>query len=340
MKILVTGGAGYIGSHTCVELLLEGYDVVVVDNLSNSSGESLNRVKKITGKQLDFFKLDLRNRDELKQVFSLHIFDAVIHFAGLKVISESVHYPLRYFQNNIEGTLALLDVMGEFKVHTMVFSSSAAVYGKPQTLPIKEDFPLSATSPYGRTKLIIEGILQDLFKADNSWNFALLRYFNPIGAHESGDLGDDPIGRPSNLLYHISQVALGKMSHLDIYGNDYDTHDGTGIRDYVHVVDLARGHIKTLARLFDKKGVLVYNFGTGNAYSVLDIVREFEKASKKKISYRFSGPRPGDVGACYTDPSKAKEELGWETVKKLEEMCSDTWKWLLKNPDGYPTQNR
>lgn len=335
MKILVTGGAGYIGSHTCVELLNENYDVVVLDNLSNSSEESLNRVRNITGKPIEFHKADLMNKKEIMAVFSHHKIDAVIHFAGLKAVGESVSIPLKYFQNNITGTLNLLDVMNEFKVKNMVFSSSATVYGDPASLPITEDFPLSATNPYGRTKLMIEEILQDLYRSDNDWNIALLRYFNPVGAHKSGDIGEDPFGIPNNLVPYISQVAVGSLPELNVFGNDYDTPDGTGVRDFIHVVDLALGHIKTLPKLFTRPGVVIYNLGTGQGFSVLEMIKGFETVSGKKIPYRVTDRRPGDIAACWADPAKAKEDLGWEAKKTLADMCKDTWLWQNKNPNGY-----
>ena len=335
MKILVTGGAGYIGSHTCVELLNENYDIVVLDNLSNSSKESLNRVKNITGKSLDFYKADLLDKKQIIAVFSEHKIDAVIHFAGLKAVGESVSIPLRYFHNNITGTLNLLAVMDEFNVKNIVFSSSATVYGDPASLPIKEDFPLCATNPYGRTKLMIEEILQDVYISDKNWNIALLRYFNPVGAHKSGEIGEDPFGIPNNLMPYISQVAIGHLPWLSVFGNDYNTPDGTGVRDYIHVVDLALGHIKTLPKLFTNPGLLIYNLGTGSGYSVLEMIKGLEAASNKKIPYKIVDRRPGDIDACFADPAKAKEELGWETKKTLTDMCKDAWNWQKKNPKGY-----
>jgi len=335
MKILVTGGAGYIGSHTCVELLNENYDVVVLDNLSNSSEKSLARVKNITGKSLEFYKADLLNKKEIITVFSDHKIDAVIHFAGLKAVGESVLIPLKYFHNNITGTLNLLDVMNDFNVKNIVFSSSATVYGDPVSLPIKEDFPLSAANPYGRTKLMIEEILQDLHRSDKNWNIALLRYFNPVGAHESGEIGEDPFGIPNNLVPYISQVAVGVLLQVNVFGNDYDTPDGTGVRDYIHVVDLALGHIKTLPKLFTNPGVVIYNLGTGFGYSVLEIIKGFEAASGKKISYKIVDRRPGDIAACWADPAKVKKELGWEADRTLIDMCKDTWNWQKNNPAGY-----
>ena len=335
MKILVTGGAGYIGSHTCVELLNENYDVVVLDNLSNSCEESLNRVKNITGKSLDFYKADLLNKKQIIAVFSEHKIDAVIHFAGLKAVGESVSIPLRYFHNNITGTLNLLAVMNEFNVKNIVFSSSATVYGDPASLPIKEDFPLSATNPYGRTKLMIEEILQDVYISDKNWNIALLRYFNPVGAHKSGKIGEDPFGIPNNLMPYISQVAVGHLPRVSIFGNDYNTRDGTGVRDYIHVVDLALGHIKTLPKLLTNPGLLIYNLGTGSGYSVLEMIKGLEAASNKKIPYKIVDRRPGDIDACFADPAKAKEELGWEAKKNLADMCKDAWNWQKNNPKGY-----
>ncbi|MCK4767186.1 MAG: UDP-glucose 4-epimerase GalE [Desulfobacula sp.] len=335
MKILVTGGAGYIGSHTCVELLNKNYDVVVIDNLSNSSEESLKRVKNITSKSLSFYKADLLDKKEITAVFSDHKIDAVIHFAGLKAVGESVMIPLKYFHNNITGTLNLLEVMNDFNIKNIVFSSSATVYGNPASLPIKEGFPLSATNPYGRTKLMIEEILQDLYRSDKNWNIALLRYFNPVGAHESGKIGEDPFGIPNNLVPYISQVAVGALSQVSIFGNDYDTPDGTGVRDFIHVVDLALGHIKTLPKLFTNPGVMIYNLGTGLGYSVLEMIKGFEAASNKKIPYKITSRRPGDIDACWADPAKAKEELDWEANKTLIDMCKDTWNWQKKNPTGY-----
>ncbi len=335
MKILVTGGAGYIGSHTCVELLNENYDVVVLDNLSNSSEESLKRVKSITGKHLEFYKADLLDKEQVAAVFLDHKIDAVIHFAGLKAVGESVTIPLKYFHNNITGTLNLLEIMDVFKVKNIVFSSSATVYGDPSSLPIKEDFPLSATNPYGRTKLMIEEILQDIYRSDKNWNIALLRYFNPVGAHESGRIGEDPFGIPNNLVPYISQVAVGTLPRVNVFGDDYDTPDGTGVRDFIHVVDLALGHIKTLPKLFTNPGVVIYNLGTGFGYSVLEMIKGFEAASSKKIPYKICERRPGDIAACWADPAKAKEKLFWEADKTLIDMCRDTWKWQTNNPKGY-----
>jgi len=341
MKILVTGGAGYIGSHTCVELLNENYDVIVLDNLSNSCKEALTRVEKITGESLEFYKVDLfLNRQDIHNIFSKHKIDAVIHFAGLKAVGESVSIPLKYFHNNITGTLNLLEVMDEFNVKNIVFSSSATVYGDPASLPIKEDFSLSATNPYGRTKLMIEEILQDLYVSDNRWNIALLRYFNPVGAHESGTIGEDPAGIPNNLIPYISKVGVGILKEVNVFGGDYDTPDGTGVRDYIHVKDLAIGHIKTLPKLFTNPGVVIYNLGTGQGYSVLEMIKGFEKASGKRISYKIVDRRPGDIAACYAAPLKAKKELGWHAEKTLDDMCQDTWKWQKNNPDGYRSNNQ
>jgi len=335
MKILVTGGAGYIGSHTCLELLNNGYEVVVVDNLSNSKEESLKRVQELTGKSLAFHKVDLLDEKSLDAVFAGSSVDAVIHFAGLKAVGESVTIPLRYYHNNITGTLILCEVMGRHSVKNIVFSSSATVYGDPHKVPIREDFPLSATNPYGRTKLMIEEILRDLHVADKEWNAALLRYFNPVGAHHSGRIGEDPNGIPNNLLPYVSQVAVGKLSELSVFGNDYPTPDGTGVRDYIHVVDLALGHLKALEKLASNPGTVTYNLGTGRGYSVLEMVSAFEKASNKKVPYKIVGRRPGDISMCYADPSFAKEELGWVAERNLDEMCADTGKWQSTNPNGY-----
>jgi len=335
MKILVTGGAGYIGSHTCLELLKDGYEVVVVDNLSNSKEESLKRVQKLAGKTLAFHEVDLLDKKLLDDVFAGSPVDAVVHFAGLKAVGESVAIPLSYYHNNVTGTLILCEVMGKHKVKNLVFSSSATVYGDPHKVPITEDFPLFATNPYGRTKLMIEEILRDLHRADEAWNVALLRYFNPVGAHPSGRIGEDPNGIPNNLLPYISQVAVGKLSLLSVFGNDYPTPDGTGIRDYIHVVDLALGHLKALEKLTTSPGVATYNLGTGQGYSVLEMVSAFEKASEKKIPYEIIARRPGDIASCYADPSLAKKELGWSTEKGINEMCADAWKWQSGNPNGY-----
>ena len=335
MSILVTGGAGYIGSHTCVELLNAGYDVVVLDNLCNSSEESLNRVREITGKDLTFYKVDLLDADAVEDVFRKEKIEAVIHFAGLKAVGESVSIPLRYYHNNITGTLVLCEMMQKYNVKNIVFSSSATVYGNPKTVPIKEDFPLSVTNPYGRTKLMLEDIFRDLYVSDHDWNVVLLRYFNPVGAHKSGKIGEDPNGIPNNLVPYITQVAVGKRDFVRVFGDDYDTPDGTGVRDYIHVVDLAIGHLKALEKLAGKPGVVTYNLGTGNGYSVLDMIHSFEKAAGKEIPYQIVERRPGDIATCYADPAKARDELHWTAERGLEEMCEDSWRWQKNNPNGY-----
>lgn len=335
MNILVTGGAGYIGSHTCVQLLDAGYDIAVLDNLDNSCEESLNRVKQITGKDFKFYEVDLLDYEATDKVFAENKFDAVIHFAGLKAVGESCRIPLRYYHNNITGTLNLLDIMNKHNVKKIVFSSSATVYGDPHTVPIKEDFPLSCTNPYGQTKLDIEYILKDLSKSDPEWGVILLRYFNPVGAHESGMIGEDPNGIPNNLIPYISQVAIGKLECLSVFGDDYDTKDGTGVRDYIHVVDLADGHLKALEKIKDNTGVFIYNLGTGVGYSVLDMVKAFSKACGKDVKYKIVDRRPGDIASCYADPAKAKAELGFEATHNLDDMCRDTWNWQTKNPNGY-----
>lgn len=335
MSILVTGGAGYIGSHTCIELLEAGYDVVVMDNLCNSSQESLRRVEKITGKKIKFYKADLCKKDEIVHIFNQEQIDSVIHFAGLKAVGESCQIPLEYYQNNITGTLNLCEVMRKYKVKKLVFSSSATVYGKPKTVPIREDFPLSVTNPYGRTKLMLEEIFRDLCAADPEWNVILLRYFNPIGAHKSGLIGENPKGIPNNLVPYITQVAVGKLACVRVFGNDYDTPDGTGVRDYIHVMDLANGHVKALAAMEGKTGILTYNLGTGHGYSVLDMIKAFEKVVKEKIPYEIQPRRPGDIAECYADSSLAKKELHWEATRELDEMCEDSWRWQSSNPNGY-----
>jgi len=334
MEILATGGAGYIGSHTCLELLQAGYEVVV-DNLSNSKVESLKRVERIAGRSLCFYCVDLLDKAALASVFRSHEIDAVIHFAGLKAVGESSQVPLRYYHNNITGTLILCEVMQEFGVQTIVFSSSATVYGNPQKVPITEDFPLSATNPYGRTKLLIEEILRDVRAAEPGWQIALLRYFNPVGAHESGEIGEDPNGIPNNLFPYIAQVAVGKLKELSVFGNDYPTPDGTGVRDYIHVVDLAHGHLKAIESLRTKPGLVIYNLGTGCGYSVLEAIEAFSKACGKPIPYKMVGRRPGDVAISYADPSLAQRELGWRATKGLAEMCADAWRWQTTNPTGY-----
>lgn len=335
MNVLVTGGAGYIGSHTCVELLDAGHNIIVVDNLYNSKEEALERVKELTGKTLTFHKVDLLDREALDDVFKSHSIDSVIHFAGLKAVGESVSIPLRYYHNNITGTVILCEFMAKYNIKKIVFSSSATVYGDPHKVPITEDFPLSATNPYGRTKLMIEEILGDLYVSDNAWDISILRYFNPVGAHPSGRIGEDPNGIPNNLLPYISQVAVGKLQKLSVYGNDYPTHDGTGVRDYIHVVDLAIGHLRALEVLDGHHGVKAYNLGTGKGYSVLDVVKAFEKASGKPVPYKIVGRRPGDIASCYADPAMAERELGWAAKRNLDDMCKDTWNWQSKNPNGY-----
>lgn len=335
MAILVTGGAGYIGSHTTVELLNAGYEVVIVDNFANSKPASLKRIKEITGKAFSFYNSDLLDKEGLAKIFADHQIDAVIHFAGLKAVGESVSKPLQYYHNNITGTLILCEVMKEHGVKKLVFSSSATVYGMPEKMPITEEFPLSTTNPYGSTKLMIEHILKDVYVADDSWSIALLRYFNPIGAHKSGLIGEDPSGIPNNLMPYITQVAVGKLEKLQVFGNDYPTVDGTGVRDYIHVVDLAHGHLNALEKVLDDQGVEAYNLGTGTGYSVLQLVSAFEKASGKKVPYEIVDRRPGDIAECYADPSKAKEQFGWEAQLGVEEMCKDAWRWQEKNPHGY-----
>ncbi|MDR3090049.1 MAG: UDP-glucose 4-epimerase GalE [Desulfobulbaceae bacterium] len=337
MHILVTGGAGYIGSHTCLELLHAGHQVTVVDNLVNASEESLKRVMALTGKSLTFHRLDLRDGEALRRVFreAEHRFETVIHFAGLKAVGESVEKPLLYYQNNIGGTLSLCKVMIEFDLKSLVFSSSATVYGDPAKVPITEDFPLSCTNPYGRTKLMTEEILRDLLLADPTWRIALLRYFNPVGAHESGRIGEDPHGVPNNLMPYISQVAVGKLKELSVYGNDYPTKDGSGVRDFIHVVDLALGHVAAIEWLAKHVGILTCNLGTGQGYSVLEMVAAFAEATGQKVPHRIVARRPGDVAACYADPSLAERELGWRAVRGIKEMCADSWRWQSMNPDGF-----
>ncbi len=335
MKILVTGGAGYIASHTDLELLNAGYDVVAVDNLSNSSTESIHRVEKLTGKPIRFYETDILNKEALKEIFRKEKVDAVIHFAGLKAVGESCALPLKYFSNNLSGTITLLEVMQEEGVKNLVFSSSATVYGEPKTVPVTEDFPLSATNPYGRTKLIIEDMLRDLYQADASWNIAILRYFNPIGAHESGEIGEDPNGIPNNLVPYVAKVATGVLEKIRVFGDDYDTPDGTGIRDYIHVVDLALGHIKAIEKLTQNPGLVTYNLGTGVGYSVLDVIHNYEKACNKKLPYEVTDRRPGDIPVTYADASKAYRELGWKAERGIAEMCEDSYRWQSNNPNGY-----
>lgn len=333
--VLVTGGAGYIGSHTCVELSEAGYDFVVYDNLSNSSQEAIKRVEQITGKTIPFVYGDIRDKKTLQEVFAKYNIDSVIHFAGLKAVGESVQKPLQYYDNNVYGSIALLEVMNENGCKKIIFSSSATVYGDPKTTPIKESFPLSATNPYGRSKLFIEEILRDVYVSDNTYKIIILRYFNPVGAHKSGLIGEDPNGEPNNLMPYIAQVAVGKREYLSVFGDDYDTPDGTGVRDYIHVVDLAQGHVKALEKISKINDVLTLNLGTGKGYSVLDMIKAFENASGKKVAYKIVSRRPGDIAKCYADPSYAKEVLGWEAKRGIQEMCEDTWRWQQQNPDGY-----
>lgn len=335
MHILVTGGAGYIGSHTVLDLLQEGHEVTVVDNLSNSKEESLRRVSQISGKPVAFEKVDLLDRPALEKVFAAKKVDAVIHFAGLKAVGESVKIPLRYYDNNLTGTFVLCEVMAAAECFNLVFSSSATVYGDPASVPIREDFPLSATNPYGRTKLFLEEVLRDLYVSDPRFNIALLRYFNPVGAHPSGLIGEDPNGIPNNLVPYIAQVAVGKLKQLSVYGNDYPTPDGTGVRDYIHVLDLAAGHVAALNKLSGNPGVVTYNLGTGCGNSVLEMIAAFEKASGKSISYQFAPRRTGDIAACYADPAFAQCELGWKATRTIDEMCADTWRWQSQNPNGF-----
>lgn len=336
MSILVTGGAGFIGSHTCVELLEAGYEVVVVDNLYNASRKSMDRIEQITGKKPTFYEADILDREALNRIFEKEQIESVIHFAGLKAVGESVAKPIEYYYNNITGTLVLCDVMRKHNVKNIVFSSSATVYGDPAFIPITEECPKGKiTNPYGQTKGMLEQVLEDIHVSDPEWNVILLRYFNPIGAHKSGLIGEDPKGIPNNLVPYVAQVAIGKLACLGVFGDDYDTHDGTGVRDYIHVVDLAKGHVAAIKKLEEKKGVLIYNLGTGKGYSVLDVVHAFEKACGKKIPYTVKPRRPGDIATCYADPAKAKAELGWEAENGIEEMCADSWKWQSMNPNGY-----
>lgn len=336
MSILVTGGAGYIGSHTLVELLNAGYEVVVMDNLTNSSIKSLERVEKITGKKIKFYEADIRDREALEKIFAAEEIDSCINFASLKAVGESVSKPWEYYNNNIAGTLTLLDVMRKHGAKNFVFSSSATVYGNPATIPITEDCPKGeCTNPYGWTKSMLEQILTDMQKADPEWNMVILRYFNPIGAHKSGLIGENPNGKPNNLMPYITQVAVGKLEELGVFGNDYNTHDGTGVRDYIHVVDLAVGHVKAIEKLEQNPGLFICNLGTGVGYSVLDLVKNFETASGVKIPYKIKERRPGDIAICYSDADRAKKELGWEAKRSILEMCEDSWRWQSQNPNGY-----
>ena len=339
MKILVTGGAGYIGSHTCVELLNAGHEVVVVDNLYNSNEKAIARVEEITGKKITFYEEDIRNHDGLDAIFEKEKVDAVIHFAGLKAVGESVAKPIEYYTNNVAGTLTLVDVMRNHNVKNIIFSSSATVYGSPAQIPITEECPKGiCTNPYGWSKWMLEQILMDVHTSDPEWNVMLLRYFNPIGAHESGLIGEDPKGIPNNLLPYVAQVAIGKLKEVGVFGDDYDTPDGTGVRDYIHVVDLARGHVCALKKIEEKAGCKVYNLGTGNGYSVLDVIHAFEKACGHKIPYSIKPRRDGDIASCYSTPELAKQELGWQAEYNIEDMCASSWKWQSMNPDGYNTK--
>ena len=338
MSILVTGGAGYIGSHTALLLTEAGYDIVIFDNFCNSSRESIRRVEALTGSSITLIEGDIRNRDDLQQVFDTYTIEAVIHFAGLKAVGESVELPLKYYDYNVYGTITLCEVMQKNNCKSIVFSSSATVYGDPHTVPINESFPLSATNPYGRSKLFIEEILRDLHLSDDAWRVVLLRYFNPVGAHRSGMIGEDPNGIPNNLMPFIAQTAVGKRDHLNVFGDDYDTPDGTGVRDYIHVVDLAQGHLDALKKIKDFKQVMTINLGTGRGYSVLDVVKAFEKASGQKVPYAIAPRRSGDIATCYADPSYAKKILGWEAKKGIDEMCEDHWRWQSQNPNGYNTK--
>lgn len=335
MQILITGGAGYIGSHACVELLEAGYEIVVVDNFVNSKPAVLKRIEEITGRRFRFYKVDIRDREGLRKVFDENEIGAVVHFAGLKAVGESVAYPLAYYHNNVAGTIVLCQVMQEYGVKKMVFSSSATVYGHPDKVPIKEDFPLKPVNPYGRTKFMIEEILKDVYEADNTWGISLLRYFNPVGAHSSGRIGEDPNGIPNNLMPYITQVAVGKREKLNVFGGDYPTPDGTGVRDYIHVVDLAKGHLLALEKVIRERGVSVYNLGTGRGYSVLEVVKAFAKVNGIKIPYVITDRRPGDIAVCYADTEKAYRELGFKAERNLEDMCRDAWNWQKRNPEGY-----
>lgn len=335
MTIFVTGGLGYIGSHTTVELLNNGYEVIIADNLYNSNLVVLEKIEKITGRKPKFYKVDLLDEKSVETIFKENNIDATIHFAAYKAVGESCIIPIEYYHNNITSTLVVLKMMKKYNVKKFVFSSSATVYGDAEFMPIKEEALLSATNPYGRTKLIIEDMLEDIYKSDNFWNIAILRYFNPVGAHKSGEIGENPKGIPNNLMPYITKVAIGELKELSIFGNDYNTPDGTGVRDYIHVVDLAKGHIKALEKLNTNSGLVIYNLGTGKGYSVLDLVNEFSKASGKEIPYKIVGRRKGDIAICYADPSKANNELGWNAEKSIEEMCEDSWRWQVKNPNGY-----
>ena len=335
MAVLVTGGIGYIGSHTSIELLEEGYDVVIVDNLSNSDRIVLDRIKELSGKTPKFYEIDINDKEKMEVVFKENEIDSVVHFAALKAVGESVEKPVEYYLNNIGNTLVLFELMKKYNVKNFVFSSSATVYGNPERLPIDEDCSLSVTNPYGRTKLMIEDMLRDMCYADNNLNVAILRYFNPIGAHKSGKIGEEPSGIPNNIMPYITKVAVGQLPHLNIFGDDYDTQDGTGVRDYIHVLDLANGHVKALEKLSENPGLVTYNLGTGRGYSVLDLVKAFSKASGREIPYKMANRRPGDIAACYANPEKAETELGWKAKYGIDEMCEDSWRWQSQNPTGY-----
>lgn len=335
MQILVTGGAGYIGSHTCIELLEKGYDVIIVDNFINSKPEVLKRIEKIANKTFKFYNVDCCDKSALKQIFEENKIEMVIHFAGLKAVGESVQIPIKYYENNIVSTLSLVDVMKEYDCKNLIFSSSATVYGYQEKMPINEEASLSATNPYGRTKLFIEYILKDLCTADSTWNIALLRYFNPVGAHPSGLIGEDPNGIPNNLCPYITQVAIGRLEYIKVFGNDYDTPDGTGVRDYIHVCDLAHGHLCAIEKLKEKPGLVIYNLGNGRGYSVLEMIKAFEKAVGKEIPYKVTARRLGDIATCYADPTKAYQEMKFKTVKTIEDMARDSWNWQINNPNGY-----
>ncbi|QJA09358.1 UDP-glucose 4-epimerase GalE [Romboutsia sp. CE17] len=335
MSVLVTGGAGYIGSHTTIELIEAGHEVIIVDDFSNSNPVVIERIEELSGKKVKFYEIDITDKEKLEAVFKENKIDSVIHFAAYKAVGESVEKPLEYYINNLTSTLVVLDLMREYGVKKFVFSSSATVYGDPVKNPILEDFDLSVTNPYGRTKLMIEDMLRDICKADKSLDVAILRYFNPVGAHKSGRIGEEPNGIPNNLMPYITKVAIGSLKELNVFGDDYPTHDGTGVRDYIHVVDLARGHVKALDKLSENPGLVTYNLGTGNGYSVLDLVKAFSKASNREIPYKIVERRAGDIAMCYADPSKAEKELGWKAEYGIDDMCQDSWRWQSQNPNGY-----
>ena len=335
MAVLVSGGAGYIGSHTVIKLLEENHEVIIVDNLCNSSKEVVNRIIELSGKTPKFYEIDITDKEKMDKVFKENNIDSIIHFASLKAVGESVSMPIEYYSNNLITTLVLFELMKKYNVKNFVFSSSATVYGSPKTCPIKEDFPLSVTNPYGRTKLMIEDMIRDICYANKDLNIAILRYFNPIGAHKSGRIGEEPVGVPNNIMPYITKVAVGQLPYLNVFGNDYDTVDGTGVRDYIHVLDLAYGHVKALEKLDENPGLVTYNLGTGKGYSVLQLVEAFSKASNKEIPYKIAPRREGDIATCYADPSKAEKELGWKAKYGIEEMCEDSWRWQSNNPNGY-----